>query len=341
MVNALRAEMPDLRIVVLSGNPSATARTFGVDSVRRDNLPLIAWHLLSTDLFISGGGGLVQDTTGIATIRYYLGLVLLAQKLGRKTMLYAQGIGPIATAEGKRFTARVAGRVSLITVRDEGSRALLQELGVTGPSIVVTADPVLAMEPAPPEAVAAAMAKEGIPCDGRLVGLSLRTWRTDVDFTGIMRDAAREIMRAHSARVVLFPFQRSQDFKICAQIREALGRDCFLVEGDYGPAVLMGLMGRMDALVGMRLHSLIFCAVEGVPMLGLAYDPKVRNVLGQVGAPFLSLEEMSRDAIVSQVGELLADRERIGSELRRNVGPLRLRAVENARLAVNLITEKG
>lgn len=341
LVTSLRSLIPDLAIVVLSGSPSRTARNFPVKAIRRDNLPLIAWHLLSTDLFISGGGGLVQDTTGVTTIRYYLGLVYLAQKLRRKTMLYAQGIGPIATAEGKSFTAKVAGKVSLITVRDEESRELLTSLGVTGVPLYVTADAVLAMKPAPRDDVVKILEREGIPRDGLRIGLSLRSWKSSADFTGIMRDVASHLIRRHSAHIVLFPFQRSQDYPICSSVKGQLGEFSHLLEGEYPPDVLMGLMGEMDALVGMRLHSLIFSAVQGVPMLGLEYDPKVRNFLAQVGAPWVPLEEMRSDTILARLEDLLANRVDTRRALLQRVAPLSERARENARLAVALIESRG
>ena len=43
--------------------------------------------------------------------------------------------------------------------------------------------------------------------------------------------------------------------------------------------------GCMDVLVGVRLHSLIYAAVMGTPMIGISYDPKVESFLSSIRRP--------------------------------------------------------
>ena len=45
----------------------------------------------------------------------------------------------------------------------------------------------------------------------------------------------------------------------------------------------VGLISRMEAVVSMRLHALIFAASQSVPVVGISYDPKVRAFLDYVG----------------------------------------------------------
>ncbi|NMB11692.1 MAG: hypothetical protein GX977_05340, partial [Firmicutes bacterium] len=51
----------------------------------------------------------------------------------------------------------------------------------------------------------------------------------------------------------------------------------------------LALFGEADYCLGMRLHSLIFAAVQEVPMLGIAYDPKVEEFLRQLGLEELAI----------------------------------------------------
>ncbi|GAH21215.1 unnamed protein product [marine sediment metagenome] len=73
----------------------------------------------NVNLFISGGGGLLQDSTGKGwSILYYLGLILAAKIVKVPVMIYAQGIGPINKKFNKLLIKWILNKVDLITVRD-------------------------------------------------------------------------------------------------------------------------------------------------------------------------------------------------------------------------------
>ena len=84
----------------------------------------------SLDVLISGGGSLLQDVTSKNGILYYLGIIKLAQLLGKKVMVYAQGIGPIREPRNRKLTAKILNKVQAITVRDFESRTELLEMGI-------------------------------------------------------------------------------------------------------------------------------------------------------------------------------------------------------------------
>lgn len=50
---------------------------------------------------------------------------------------------------------------------------------------------------------------------------------------------------------------------------------------DAGSAgTIIGALSRMQAVVSMRLHALIFAAGQGIPLAGVVYDPKVSAFRG-------------------------------------------------------------
>ncbi|MGM9631558.1 MAG: polysaccharide pyruvyl transferase family protein [Eubacteriales bacterium] len=55
----------------------------------------IAKMLCGADLFVFGGGSLLQDSTSTASLLYYIALIRLARRLARRTVMLANGIGPI------------------------------------------------------------------------------------------------------------------------------------------------------------------------------------------------------------------------------------------------------
>ncbi|NLK01375.1 MAG: polysaccharide pyruvyl transferase CsaB, partial [Clostridia bacterium] len=122
IIKALRKVSPDIEMLVLSNSPSETSLRHGVEAANRWCIKEIYSEIRKSDLFISGGGSLLQDVTGLKSLVYYLGIVFLAKLLGKPVMFYAQGIGPINSFIGRVLTKIAADRVDLITVRDENSR---------------------------------------------------------------------------------------------------------------------------------------------------------------------------------------------------------------------------
>src|SRR3989442_8664389 len=146
MVGALRARIPQPQFVVLSAAPEQTKSLHGVAGVSRTigALPAIA----GADLFISGGGTLIQDATRAPSALYYLGLLGLATVLARATMGYGAGIGPLRRGWLPVLAPEVLNRVTLIAVRDEGSRRRLQAFAVRRPVEEVAA-PGVALDAVP------------------------------------------------------------------------------------------------------------------------------------------------------------------------------------------------
>ena len=68
----------------------------------------------------------------------------------------------------------------------------------------------------------------------------------------------------------------------------------------------------MDVLVGVRLHSLIYAAVMGVPMIGISYDPKVDSFLASIDRPTLCrVEEFTLEKFQEAFRDTMSHREAI------------------------------
>lgn len=335
MLQGLKEHIPEATVCVFSDNPTRTAAEFGVRSVNRRNPLAMGKEMLGASLLLSGGGGLIQDSTGVNTIRYYLGVVSLARSLGVPVMFYAQGAGPVRTEQGRAITRKVANRVQLITVRDDESRDLFRDIGVMSPPILVTADPVMALHPAGPDRVEALWRQEGLADGVPHVALSLRPWPEGGDFESAFVQLGRRLSEQH--KVLVVPFQESQDRDICQRVAGAIGAGARTLRSSYTAPELMGLLGRMHATIGMRLHALIFSATQGVPVVGVAYDPKVANFLKRMEAPAVALEGLSGESLIRASEDMLARAAELRETFLRLTPGLQQQALENVRLARRLL----
>jgi polysaccharide pyruvyl transferase CsaB len=329
MTQQLKEQIPEVRIIVLSQNPEETAGEYGVESFSRTDLKGI-FHLMGKiDLFVSGGGGLVQDSTGFTTVLYYLGLVKMAKMRGKKVMLYAQGLGPLNLGRSRMVAKLIMNQANLITYRDEKSRHLSEKLGITKPPVHVTADPVFALHPPPHEILAPIIEAEGMNTEKFKLGISVRPWASDVDYIDLIAMLADSYIRENDAEVFIFPFQESQDMEMCRKLAGKMENPAKVIEKRYSIPELLGLMGQMDMTLGMRLHALIFSIIQGVPTVGISYDPKVSTLMGIMGLPWVDVQSFSKRDLFNAVAEVYLKRKKMKDEILDRSSELKKQANRN------------
>jgi len=338
MLRALRDLIPGLEVTVLSKEPGYTAREFGVCSIPRDNPRQVLKALQAADMLISGGGGLLQDVTSHRSLIYYLGIVSMAKLLGKPVFFYAQGIGPVNSPIGRAMVRLVANRVNTITVRDPDSKDELVALGVTRPRVYVTADPVLGLEPVLIDSKKGRDILTALGVSGRPVaGISVRPWRGLEGYKKVVAKIADDLT-ADGWQVLLVPMHYPGDVGSCREVAALMCGRPFFLEGKVEYKDLLSVAANLDLAVGMRLHFLIFCAIFGVPVIGIPYDPKVNSFLQSMGLfTGLNAENLEYDELSFTVKQVLNNREKISAGLRERVAFLRKEALRNALLAAELL----
>lgn len=321
----LRGVGIDADITAISVDPARTVREHpGLKAVGRMSLCGISQAIMKSDLFISGGGSLFQDVTSARSPYYYLSLIRLAQMLRRKTMIYAQGVGPLQRPAICAAVAKAFNGANAITVRDLDSKALCEHIGVTR-EVQVCTDPSFLVEP---NFDAADRIIEQANLSGReLVGVALRPWP---GYENWLADAARTIVNACSkigAQAVFIPMMEPED--------AIFGEQSITLAHGGDPRTAKGLIARCKMVVGMRLHSLIFAASEAVPFVPIAYDPKVTSFAVETGGiAGIEIGEQNMGALTEAILAAWTNR---GGSL-PNIAQLRESAAIPARIAADMLT---
>jgi polysaccharide pyruvyl transferase CsaB len=338
-----RAGNRPVQLTALSQDPENTKSLHGIAAEYRMSRAILRRTIGESDMLISGGGSLLQDTTSVRSLLYYLWVCRVALSMKRPVMFYAQGIGPLHRTLSQKLVRMVANRAALLTVRDPASADLLRRIGVTNPKLEVTADPAFALKPAPKRKVEDLLIREAIPEDAPLIGVALRPWggsgESPVANYARLLDLLAQRGDAH---VALLPMHVPDDVEFAEQVvARTADPDAFLiVRNAYPPAVLLGLVARMQAVVAMRLHALIFAArAEALPF-ALSYDPKVEHLMRGLGLED-ALEDwrtFNPEAVAERVVAMLADYAQRSAALHAQLPDLEQRALRNAELALNLFT---
>lgn len=300
-------------ILVVSGNPEQTSAQHGVGAIGRFELVKL-WQVLgSTRCLIAGGGSLLQDVTSKRSIPYYLGIVELALLRKVPVMMYGQGVGPVSTGCYRRWVKRAFARSVAYSVRDTASAQFLADLGVTPQGGRLCADPVFQK-----------MRRSNPPSSGtsRLL-LNLRPYA----LWSQQRNLWLELI-AHwqgEGHVVEFIPLGPGDRELGEDLQGR--RPALKVHPTLTLETVDQVYGGASCCISMRLHGIIFAAIQDVLPLGLNYDPKVQVICEQLQIPYWELEDVS--TLGEGVVEVLANGERYGRLYRDALGELRKQALGN------------
>ena len=267
--------------IVLSGNPQATKKSYDVYSCDRKSTFTLLKVLQQSDIFIWGGGSLMQDATSMASPIYYAGLMALAQQRRLKTIAWAQGIGPLNKSFTRWLTQQVLYGCDGISVRDSASAQLLADWQI---------EPILAPDPV------WALASEAPPSlpetDKEIVAVVLRSHSllTRSRLQTLIQ-ALQDFQAQSNSHILLIPFQPAKDMAIAEQIFAKLDGEQS-ISTITNPKQLKGLFKEVKMTIGMRLHSLIMAAGSGCNCFALSYDPKVTQLMSELDLPGYELSAL-------------------------------------------------
>ena len=329
ILHDLRVCCPGIRIVVLSQNPAETARRHRVKSIHRMKIRDISRAMKRTKVLLSGGGSLIQDSTSSKSLYYYLGLIHMAAKRGCKVMLYANGVGPVESRCNRRLCGTILNRADWITLREPDSMEELKVMGVCKPKMRVTADPALSLSPCPEEETDKLLA--ALKCEQPPVIISLRGWKNcDDKICSEVKKYIIEMRSRYGYKSLLLPMQPSRDTELCR--RAAKGTDAVVLEDTLTVEQVLGLMSKSAAVVGMRLHALIYAAAVGAAPVGIVYDPKVKGYLRYLGLEsYVAAEQVEAGELMRLT--VLARESGYGGQMKE----MRKKAFQNAEIAVSLL----
>lgn len=345
IVENLKRHKPDISILVLSKKPKETARCFGVKTINRQDIFAVYWAMRNAKLFIYGGGNIIQDSTSSRSLLFYLCTAWLAKKLKLKVMFYANGIGPINRLRNAEFSRKILNMVDIITVRERLSYNEIKKMGITKPRIVLTADAALAVhveDNVQPDKI---FAGEGIPLDSKYAGFSVRKCpgfekNQHYKYEQTIAEIADYVYTKYNLRPVFIPMEYNVDIITINNIASKMKTNSYIISQNHCISETFAIIRKMDFMLAMRLHALIFAACMNVPFIGISYQPKVEGFLEYVGQPSAgNVKDITFESLRSSVDKIMENRDAVKAQLSESIEKLIKKAEENSLLAIELINE--
>ncbi|WP_298030469.1 polysaccharide pyruvyl transferase CsaB [uncultured Dysosmobacter sp.] len=309
ILQEMRSIDPDMPVTVLSKDPRSTRLAYRVRAVSRTNIPAWRRAMKRARLYINGGGSLIQDVTSRRSLWFYLHNIQTAKRCGCRVQMYGCGIGPVTRDSHRKLAARVLNAcVDVITLREPDSQAELKAMGVTEPEILLTADPALTLRGAPSDETDSVLLRAGIPPHGRYLCFALRHWRGFEAKAPLFGRAARYAYETYGLTPVFAAVEKHLDPEAGRLAAQGLdGIPHYFLDDTGAAGTIIGALSRMEAVVSMRLHALIFAAGQGIPLAGVVYDPKVSSFLRYIGQEnFVDLEALTEEALRAMIDRAVA-----------------------------------
>ncbi|MDD2484070.1 MAG: polysaccharide pyruvyl transferase CsaB [Eubacteriales bacterium] len=335
----LREIDSDMPFWVMSRKKKETRALNKTKSMYIFNVFTFIRSLKKAKIFVNGGGSLIQDVTSSRSLYFYLFTLQAAKWCGCKIIMYGCGIGPIDLPRNKRIAAKILDRTAdLITLRDTVSLELLKEMKVEKPEIILAADPSVNLRRGDSGEVELAFQSEKIPADIPKIGFCLRNWPGFSDSKAIAA-AADYAYERYGVTPVFLPVEIPKDISAADKVVNYMKAPYYTCTRRHSVEELIGMLGSMEVVVGMRLHSLIFATAGGSPVIGISYDIKVESFVHDIdSAACIPLAELSAEKLCEKIDDAMKNGR---SYAEQAAATLKQRELINRGAAKRLLAEEG
>lgn len=230
--------------------------------------------LRDADVFVFGGGSLLQNATSDASLFYYVALIGLARLSARHLLMLSNGIGPIKDGilprrASVRLLGWAAAQFDEISVRDRSSLALLNKI-IPSKNVKIVHDPAFCCfkEKEINQRLINSKYFVYVPCSGQAgnEGELVRWLRA---------------LKGHSHKeCVVLALNPREDLRLAKMLASSLsGRVLVAKRVSEVKSLLCGA----SFVISQRYHGTLFASGCGSPVAAVSDDPKMRALCLELG----------------------------------------------------------
>ncbi|MEG2001175.1 MAG: polysaccharide pyruvyl transferase family protein, partial [Evtepia sp.] len=191
---------------------------------------------------------------------------------------------------------------------------------------------------ASPEIVAGLMKSCGLAEDGHYAAFILRPWTGFDEKVPVLTAAAEYVYNTYGLTPVFFAIEPRLDVGAAKKVIAQLTVPHHFLPNAYPAEQTIGLLSHMQMSISMRLHGLIFSAGQGVPLVGVVYDPKVSSFLSYIGQDlYVNLSNLTETSIKTLIDSAFV-RGKNPSFLAESVAKLRAAEGVNSQTAADFLS---
>ncbi|WP_461422936.1 polysaccharide pyruvyl transferase family protein [Ketobacter sp.] len=273
--------------------------------------------MIESDVIVSAPGGYIHDTNNayfIALYHIFAGLILK-----KKVILAPQSFGPVNSRIGRFLTRWVLSKVDVICTREAYSYDfIVNTLHLNPLKVFKCGDSAFWSESSDgvlPDDLNGEL-REALN-NKKVLGVTFVGWNFPHN------PKADELLQSYIKKMAniidvlveeygLFPVAFNQvdnDIKTANLVKKCCKSSMLVDEVCREPEYLRAMISRSTIFLGTRFHSCIFAMMENVPTFAIAYLPKTKFILADLGLKkfAMDIEKMDEIYIVEQLRLLLKD----------------------------------
>ncbi len=303
--------------------------TQNINYVDRNNPNSIIKAINKCDFVVSPGGGIFQDVTSLKSLIYYTSIVFLSHAMRKPVILLSQGIGPLKHKISKILLQHAFRKCVLITLRDNYSFELVSNLTLNNKKYEITTDTSYAIDIE--ELISASQADN--QKNDLTVGIAPRYFKNKLNPIFIGK-VANFIIEKYNGKVHLFSMFPSEDYEFNKNVKE-FSRECEIINcKNFEESIIK--IHKINLMVGIRLHSIIFSALCGIPSLAICYDKKVEYAARKLEQKYVNTDKLQLE-IFTLLEEIINNIELEKNKIVPRVSEERLLCKSNFELLFNVI----
>ena len=286
LLQVLLQELPRCERLLITASDKEAVQQLAPSAavINRRSLKATLYAALRTDVLVFGGGSLLQDSTSLKSLIYYLALIAVSRLRGGRVLLWGQGLGPLRRSISRTLVRCVLPLCTAISWRDDDSMKLGRRLA-PGVPMWMAPDPVWQLP------------QRSWFGGGEIVVCWRPSPLLDSARWTLLLEALDALSDGLNVRVCWLAFHQDQDGQLLDQLstRHLISSRLRDRSHTVVPSTLDDVFAAFSTarlVVPMRLHALILAGLAGAPIAALSYDPKVEAAAGMAEMPCSALDAL-------------------------------------------------
>ena len=317
VMDSITKELPNAEFYVPSTNPKFTNSNYkdkynvkGIDvmpwtgSIRLFGIPTM-YYMAKSDIALICDGIIFGKKLFNPLFNFLITLIFLvpwAKLTNCKIVCYSCGIGPFPGYWSKVFARFVINNSDLVIMRENDSKKLAEDIGVTKP-IHVTGDAAFVNPVSSPERGLEVLKENNVSDPSKIFGINVTKYidgwlgkdeqvKDKSSFLDTLADAIKkaqsELDQNDTFQPVLY-CTHPMDEEFCNKLGKLIDAPT-IDNSTYLSHDIQAAMSHSELFMGMRFHSVVLASAVASPIIGLVYAPKVRGFMRLLECEEFSLE---------------------------------------------------